>query len=347
MPGAQRSHAVLRQHLLRHHQLRGPGHRARRAVRLPPRGAVPARLPRGAQPRRRLVLPGRLHGARLHARHRERHGALRRLHRRLGQRAQRLRHHRPARHPAGRSRHAHRVRRHRHLGHPHLAGRHTRHPAAGPLPGLRRLHAGRHDDHDESDRHRADGRNGVHLHGEGRRHRGEPLRGVPRGHRDHHRYDDTAADRCVLHRRLQGDQLLVGRLPGGRPGHQHRVHRPQRLDADLHLRRRPEDRQRLERHVRPVRAEGHGDQPLLLALPPPVRHDRPGLHGHVLGEQRGAHGLRVERHDLHIAPPGSLGDCPSRWGGRPSPGGGLVAQFRPQSFAWGHPQRLLGGCHLL
>ncbi|CAG6394356.1 hypothetical protein SCOCK_260050 [Actinacidiphila cocklensis] len=309
MPGAERSHAVLRERLLRHGQLRGPGHRPRGAVRLPPRGAVPADLPRAAQPGRRLVLPGGVHGAGLHPGHRQRHGALRRFHRGVGHRAQRFGHHRPAGDPAGCAGHPHRVGRHRHLGDPDVAGRHPRQPAAGPLPGLRgprhRAVPGRDHDRYEPGRQRADCGDGVRLHREGGRHGGEPVRGVPRGHRDdHHRLDDAAAGRCGVHGRLQGDQRVVRRLPGGHPGHQHGCGCAERVDAELHLRRRSEGRQRVERDVRPDRAEGHGDQPLLRAHPPGGRHRRSGLHGDVLRRQRGADRLRGERGRLHIAPPG-------------------------------------------
>jgi hypothetical protein len=48
-----------------------------------------------------------------------------------------------------------------------------------------------------------------------------------------------------------------------------------------------------------------------------------------------------------MAPGTPLGPAPLRWAFGSRPVLGLPARFRPQSFAWGYPQRLLGDCHLL
>ena len=133
--------------------------------------------------------------------------------------------------------------------------------------------------------HRADLRHadhGGHVH----RHRHRP--GRHRGFRlGHVRLDDLVQRRgrwCRLPGGVQHAEPVGWRVRGRPHDHQHRLVRDQRLDAGLHLPRRPEDHHRLERHRHPERRERDHHQRQLQR-----QHRRRGQHlgglpGH-LGQQ--------------------------------------------------------------
>ncbi len=97
---------------------------------------------------------------------------------------------------------------------------------------------------------------------------------------------------------LQHPEPVGGRVRGQRHHRQPGLVRDQRLDAGLHLPRRPEDHQRLERVGHPERGGGVHHQRQL------QREDRgrlrglPGLPGHLDQQRRRPHCLQPERHAM-------------------------------------------------
>ena len=110
---------------------------------------------------------------------------------------------------------------------------------------------------------------------------------------------EAAGQRC-LPRGLQHDQPVDRRVHRQRHDHQHRLFGDIRLDAEVHLPRRPAHHERLERHRQPKRRERDDHQRQLQRRDRARRQHLRRLPGHLDQQRRDAGQLHRQRHDLHL-----------------------------------------------